>query len=487
MAFNSYLFLLLFLPLCLMGYFLLNRWHRYTAAQVFLLGMSLWFYGYTNPSYLLIIAGSVTANYCFGLLLQNRQEATLRRLLLAAAIVLNVGALFYYKYCNFFLHTLNRLFQTDLVLQNILLPLGISFFTFQQIGYLVDVYRREAPRYSFLHYAGFVAFFPVVLSGPIVTHDELIPQFQEESRKTFSWPNFARGLFRFTLGLSKKVLIADVFGQVVNWGFGNPGALDTTNAMFVTLGYAIQIYFDFSGYSDMAVGLAKLLNLDLPENFDSPYHALTITGFWKRWHKTLTRFLTKYIYFPLGGSRRGRWITYRNILLVFLVSGLWHGANETFLIWGLLHGLAQVLTRHWMGFFDRLPRAVSWLMTFLFLNLTWILFRANSVEDACTILQALGSLNFGPLNDNVTGAFLLPELVFLMEHRTPMQIFYGNYAPLAVLAYGAAFLLIFHRKNARDHMESFRPRLGTLLGIYVLLVWCVLSFASVTSFLYFDF
>ena len=196
------------------------------------------------------------------------------------------------------------------------------------------------------YYASFVTFFPQLIAGPIVTHDELIPQFIDEKKKRINWDNIAKGIYIFTIGMFKKVILADTFGNAVNWGFQNIAELDTSNALIVMLAYTMQIYFDFSGYCDMALGIGKMLNIELPLNFNSPYKALRITEFWDRWHITLTRFLTKYVYIPLGGNRRGRLRTYFNILIVFLISGIWHGANWTFILWGGVHGVFVILTRH---------------------------------------------------------------------------------------------------------------------------------------------
>ena len=249
----------------------------------------------------------------------------------------NIGILFYYKYMGFFIQNINVLFKTNFLITKLLLPLGISFFTFQQLSYVIDSYLGRVKTYSFRQYVLFVTFFPQLIAGPIVLHDEIIPQFKNIDKKTFNWNNFSEGLMAFSFGMAKKVIIADSFGNVVNYGFANLAGLDSTNAIFTMLSYTIQIYFDFSGYCDMATGIAKMFNIDLPINFNSPYKALSITEFWKRWHITLTRFLRTYIYFPLGGNRKGQCRTYLNLFIVFLVSGLWHGANYTFIVWGILH------------------------------------------------------------------------------------------------------------------------------------------------------
>lgn len=304
MLFNSYIFVFLFFPLCLLGYFGLNKLKLYKLSQVFVLCMSLWFYGYFNSSYLLIIIGSILVNFCFYKIFQRNLNIKIKRVLTITGVAVNVLILFYYKYYDFFISNINEIFEQDFLLKNLLLPLGISFFTFQQISFVIDAYKGEVSECTLLEYASFVTYFPQLIAGPIVTHDELIPQFHDLEKKKFNWDNFSKGIYIFALGLGKKVLLADTFGNAVNWGWSNVLLLDTTNAIIVILSYTIQIYFDFSGYCDMAIGIGKMMNIDIPLNFNSPYKAITIREFWKRWHMTLTRFLTKYIYIPLGGAKR---------------------------------------------------------------------------------------------------------------------------------------------------------------------------------------
>lgn len=487
MLFNSYIFILVFLPLCLFGYFGLNHLKKYNLAQAFLLGMSLWFYGYFNPSYLIIILVSIAANYLFTQMMAKTESPVLRKAEVVCAILLNLGILFYFKYFDFFLMNVNRILHTDFTLHNILLPLGISFFTFQQVSYVVDAYRGEVSRYNFLQYASFVAYFPQLIAGPIVTHDELIPQFMDVEKKHFNWDNFARGLFMFVLGLAKKVLIADVFGVAANWGFSNVVDLDTTNAIFTSLGYTIQIYFDFSGYCDMAIGIGRMMNLDLPVNFDSPYKALTIDEFWHRWHKTLTRFFTKYIYIPLGGSRKGTLRTYMNIMIVYCASGLWHGANYTFIAWGLLQGILTVVNRLWKDKISKLHPGFSWLVTFILVCGSMTLFRANSIADAITIVKRILVMDFGPISESIINAFLLPEIQLLIRHIPALSYFTFHPATMVLIFYTGAMALILGARNAHEHMDTFRPTAKNFLGITLLLVWCVMSFSGVSTFLYFNF
>ena len=368
MQFNSYFFVLFFLPLTLFGYFFLGRIGKEKLSKVYLLLMSLWFYGYFNLSYLGIICGSIVVNFLFSRVMERRKDAgTDTKLFLILGICFNVAVIFYFKYFDFFISNINAVFGSDFAMRNILLPLGISFFTFQQISFMVDSYKGETKGYSFLDYALFVAFFPQLVAGPIVLHSELIPQFHDSSRHRVNFDNLSRGIILFTRGLGKKILIADTFGRAVDWGFSwaaiassGQDALSFYEVIIVMLSYTFQIYFDFSGYSDMAIGLGAMFNLDLPVNFNSPYKALSISDFWKRWHMTLTRFLTRYIYIPLGGNRKGKVRTYINVMTVFLVSGIWHGANWTFILWGVLHGGFQCINKlfssAWSGMLKALEK-----------------------------------------------------------------------------------------------------------------------------------
>ena len=468
MLFNSYIFILLFLPLCLLGYFGLNHFRRYSLALAFLLGMSLWFYGYFNPSYLGIIVSSIVLN--FGLTrLMGRTEGALHKGLLTLAMLVNFGILFYYKYFDFFIGNVNALLAAHIPLKHIVLPLGISFFTFQQVSYVIDAYRGQTGHYSFLQYAAYVAYFPQLIAGPIVTHDELIPQFLEEDRKRFRWENFSPGLFLFTLGLAKKVLIADCFGKVADWGFGDIAGLGTVSAVLVMLAYTFQIYFDFSGYCDMALGLGRMMNFQLPANFDKPYRSLSISEFWKRWHKTLTRFFTRYLYIPLGGSRKGLARTCVNTMVVFLASGLWHGASWSFVAWGAIHGACMVIERLLGKRLEKIPAFLRWCAAFLLINLTWVIFRAETLTDALAFFGRFfaGKASVGGL----TAAFALPELTALFRYGLNREIPAVLPKLVGAAFYGAALWMAVRRENARDVAENLKYGTASMLLTAALLVW----------------
>ena len=483
MLFNSYIFIFIFLPLCLLGYFGLNHFKKYNLAQAFLLGMSLWFYAYFNLSYLFIIVFSVLINYSLYRMMQKKNNKH-RKLFLWIGLIANIGSLIYFKYMDFFISNINVVFNTNFNLLHILLPLGISFFTFQQLSFIIDSYKKEVPEYSFLYYASFVTFFPQLVAGPIVTHDELIPQFLDNKKKKINFDNLAKGIYAFSIGLAKKVIIADTFGIAVNYGYSNISNLDTTNAIIVMLAYTIQIYFDFSGYSDMAIGLGKMFNFDIPQNFNSPYKALTISDFWSRWHMTLTRFFTKYIYIPLGGNRKGNVRTYVNIMIVFIVSGFWHGANWTFIIWGILHGIFSVITRKFKSFFDKLHPALNYLITFSFVNFTWIIFRADSIRDALRIIYRILLCTFGGIDENIITAFKLPGINLLFES---LKIY--NYFPYAllVLFFIITFIIMLGCSNAVEKTNKFKPSVINIIKVVILLVWSIISFGGISTFLYFNF
>lgn len=481
MLFNSYIFVLLFLPLCIIGYFFLNHYKWYNLGQVFLLIMSLWFYAYFNISYLPIILTSVIVNFSVYKLLNKTKNDFLRKTLLVAGLLFNLGILGYYKYTDFLIENINTVFKLDWPLKHILLPLGISFFTFQQISFVIDSYKKEVPEYDFLRYACFVTFFPQLIAGPIVTHDELVPQFLDKEKKRFDWNNFNCGIYLFSIGLAKKVLIADTLARPVEAAYADLSIIDTTNGLIVMLAYTLQIYFDFSGYADMAIGLGKMLNIDIPMNFNSPYKAITIDDHWKRWHITLTRFLTKYLYIPLGGNRKGKYRTYINTMIVFTISGLWHGAAWHYVIWGMLHGAFIVVTRHCKTVFNKIPKVINWFITFSFINIGFIVFRSNTLTQATDYIRNMFTLGFGPINKSVSDGFKFIEFEGILSMFTDSEL-----VPIIIL-FAIAMIIILACKNAYEMTKDFKPSIKSLLASVVLLLWSVYSFAGVSTFIYFNF
>ena len=488
MLFNSYVFIFLFLPLAFSGYFLLNHIRKYQIAKFFLVVMSLWFYAYFHISYLWIILFSIGINYlCHCLLVRKRYT----RSILLCGILFNLGLLFYYKYFSFLCENINLLFHTQFSLPNILLPLGISFFTFQQLAFLADSAKGNISWQSPLDYALFVSFFPQLIAGPIVSHEEMLPQFRDVSGKHIQPENVYGGLRLFVLGLGKKVLLADTFGQAVNWAFQNYMVLDGPNTFAAMLFYTFQIYFDFSGYCDMARGIGYLFNIRIPVNFLSPYKSKNILEFWDRWHITLTRFFTRYIYIPLGGNRKGLFRTCFNVLLVFLISGFWHGAGWNYIVWGLLHGVLSVLTRIWRKRKKEskgtlLGNAFSICLTFLFTCCAWTFFRADTIAQALHMLGQLIPMKAGPIYTEYTTFFQIPEIQYGLKalhlDTLPYSSMYGLIGFVLL-----SFFLVFGCKNLYENEQKHRPTVPGTICLSVLAVWCIVSLSGVSTFLYFNF
>jgi len=385
MIFSSPEFILLFLPVAFLGYFYLNRMRLVVEGKIWLVAASLAFYAYWNIAYVPLLLASIIFNFAIGTTLcsnsASKRSPFSRQLILSGGISANLALLGYFKYAGFLIETVAsvRGIDADLLPQTIL-PLGISFFTFTQIAYLVDSYRGEAKEYDFTNYALFVTFFPHLIAGPILHHREMMPQFESRWNLAMRYRNIALGLFIFSIGLFKKVVIADTFSIWANAGFDGGISLDFFTAWATSLSFTFQLYFDFSGYCDMAIGAALMFNIWLPINFNSPYKALDIQDFWRRWHITLSRYLRDYLYIPLGGNRSSAERIHLNIMATFVLGGLWHGASWMFVIWGALHGAALVVHRIWRRLGLRMPTPLAWLLTFCFVNITWIFFRAMSAR-----------------------------------------------------------------------------------------------------------
>lgn len=405
MLFNSIEFIFLFLPLVALAYHGLRLcFNNGNLALGFLVIASLFFYGWWDPRYLLVILSSIVLNYGLGRRIIALRNAKPRkaRLLLGLGITLNLAALAYFKYTTFILRSLEQASNLPLPIIEVVLPLAISFFTFQQIAFLVDAYRGECDDYDFIHYSLFVTFFPQLIAGPIVHHREMMPQFLSQAPRD-RWQDIYIGVSFFTFGLIKKVLIAD---EIAQWSTPVFAAADQGQALSAmeawggACAYSLQLYFDFSGYADMAIGAARLFGIHLPLNFASPYKARSIIEFWRRWHMTLSRFLRDYLYIPLGGNRDGEWARYRNLMITMLLGGLWHGAGWNFVIWGALHGFYLVINHVFRRLTPRglfrpflggtfLKHFSAWLLTSLALIIAWVFFRAETFSGATNILSAM--------------------------------------------------------------------------------------------------
>lgn len=504
MLFNSYIFILLFLPVTLIGYFTLNKYaygKKGMPGVVWLFLMSLWFYGYEKPEYLVLILGSIMVNYTIGrIILSLKRKAAdnkkQQKWTVFSGVIFNLGILFYYKYADFFLDSIEDYFHAEWNV-DVMLPLGISFFTFQQLSYVVDCYRAEnGLDYNFFEYAAYVAFFPQLVAGPIVMHSELVPQLQDKTKKVMNYANMSSGLYAFALGMGKKVLIADSLSKAVNVGFLYSRTLNSASAFCIMLSYTLQIYFDFSGYCDMAVGMAKMFNIDLPYNFNSPYKSKSISEFWDRWHMTLTRFFTHYVYIPLGGSRKGKLRTYLNTMIVFLLSGIWHGANWTFMLWGIMHGAVMTAEKIGkdlqVGFgelpscFRRIVDVVKTLITFFVVNLAWVYFRADSIKKANAFIKRLfvggwdlDSRILEKINDMI-------EIRLLGRFGLNAVLEVSPWIPYVVIL-GILTFAVFFMRNTQEKLQTNKYNIQRSIVTIGLLIWCILSLSDVSEFLYFNF
>jgi len=473
MLFNSYQFIFAFLPLTFLIYFFLLNKRLVTGAKAFLVFSSLFFYSWWNITYLPIILSSMLFNYSIGNTLnQNTNKIKIsKKAILTFGIIANISLLAYFKYTDFFIENMNYAFSTEVSTLNLALPLAISFFTFQQIAYLVDSYRQETAEYDFLNYSLFVTFFPQLIAGPIVHHSEMMPQFASRWSLVKNYKNIALGLFIFFIGLFKKVYIADNLAVMATNGFDVATVLNTVEGWVTSLSYTFQLYFDFSGYADMAIGIALLFNIKLPINFNSPYKAKSIQEFWQRWHMTLSRFLKDYIYIPLGGNRNGNFNTYNNLMLTFLIGGIWHGAGWTFIFWGFLHGFALVVHRIWSKLNYKLHYLLAWFITFNFINITWVFFRAKEWDDAIKVLKAMF------INQDVAIVGLKAKYLLMNLNGTDKLIF-------SLLI---AMVLVFFFRNSMELANKFKPTYKWMAFIVAIAIVSLLELRKVTEFLYFNF
>lgn len=498
MLFNSYIFIFIFLPFALLGWYGLNHIKKYELAKVFLAGMSLWFYAYFNTWYLLIIVISILANYLLSFTMTFSHTKLMNRIGLVCGISVNLGILFYFKYYDFFIENINAVFHGGFNLKHILLPLGISFFTFQQLSFIIDRCTGRARHCSFVNYITFVTFFPQLIAGPIVLHSELIPQFENLENRSFQPASFAKGISLFVLGLGKKVLLADVLALAANFGFEQTYFLDAPSTLLVILAYTFQIYFDFSGYSDMAMGLGYMFNVSLPVNFNSPYKACSVKELWQRWHITLSRFFITYVYIPLGGSRKGKLRTIWNTMIIFALSGLWHGANWTFVLWGVMQGILVVWDN--LGIVGirgssekvpsrfRIPRWLGWFFTFSFFNLSLFFFRSNSVTDALQMFKNLFSFRNTGYIYKLAATMDIPEFYILRQGITmfaPDMLRTAYVIFLLIVLLISALLLT--GKNALQIVNKTDYRSKFCWLITAVFILSLISFSQVSTFIYFNF
>jgi alginate O-acetyltransferase complex protein AlgI len=480
MIFSSYEFIFLFLPITFGIYFYLNKKNLINLAILFLAIASLFFYSWWNIYYLPLILISVITNYCIGQFLIKKVA---KKNLLILGIVFNLSLLGYFKYSDFFIQNINALLNSNYSFLNLTLPLAISFFTFQQIAFLVDSYKGYVEKQSFIKYLVFVTFFPQLIAGPIVHHKEMMPQFSNIQNKSLSYQNIYFGILIFSIGLFKKVVIADGFSVWAINGFDVIQELSLIEAWITSLSYTFQLYFDFSGYTDMALGTAFLFNIKLPINFNSPYKATNIRDFWKRWHITLSRFLRDYIYIPLGGNKKTDFRMYANLMTTFLIGGFWHGAGWTFIFWGSMHGLAIILHRVWSKTEKKLNKIFAWFLTFNFINISWVFFRAKDWEDAIKVIKGM----FG-LTTVILPSFF-NEIFFLKDTSVVFGEVYKNFnsdTEITLWIFLAlTSVLIF--KNSNQFITENKPDNKMIFFIVFIFTISLLNLEKNIEFIYFNF
>ncbi len=491
MIFSSRHFIFAFLPIVFLLYFVLKHYRLDLTSKIWLIISSLFFYAFWNVNYLPLILGSLIFNFYAGRLLNKIttiKSILYRKTCLILSIAANLALLGYYKYIDFIIENVNILTGLSYPSTNILLPLAISFFTFQQVAYLIDCYSGNTKEYNFIDYSLFITFFPQLIAGPIVHHNEMMPQFGENVTTSLRNENIAKGIFIFSIGLIKKIVIADSFALWADSGFNSLTPISFLEAWTSSLSYTFQLYFDFSGYCDMAIGIALLFNIRLPLNFNSPYKSLDIQDFWRRWHITLGRFLSAYIYIPLGGNRKSDISTYSNLFITFLIGGLWHGASWMFIIWGSLHGMALVIHRIWKKCGFALPKAIAWLTTFLFINTSWVFFRAESLASAKTVLN--GMFSIPTLSGNNTLAIPTQELAWAGSKIDS----FASTLPINLLIHMDTLLLIafaFFLISKKNAYELMHGEVSFQKIIYAGVLFSIGGYFTLSStssiFLYFNF
>ncbi len=476
MLFNSYGFMLAFLPVFIIGFYAIRHYFRedeklMRLCNLWIIAGSLVFYAFFGVENLLILIISILFN---ALVIRFMNDS---KILLAVGITGNVLFLLSFKFAGTFL------------------PVAISFYTFNQISYLVDRFRGEIKDFDLPEYLSYILFFPKLLQGPLMGYDAFRKQLINAAKEHLDFEAVMRGILLISIGLFKKVIMADTIGKAVNYGYESLATLGWWEAVLVAVFYSFQLYFDFSGYCDVASGICMMTGFELSLNFDSPYKALNIIDFWNRWHITLTKFFTKYIYIPLGGSRKSAVRTYVNILIVFLVSGLWHGTGWTFIIWGAMHGILNAVTRALgnvdifkakKGLGGYLINITRRTFTFIYVTVAWVFFRAGTVSDAFGLFGRMISGGIRPYYSDLANYFRLDELWYVLKLTPIVNYSFSWDLCMWIFLFGSA-IIVFFGKSAVNYARECKIGVFTTLLSALLLVWCILSFGGVSTYLYMNF
>ncbi len=482
MQFNSYEFIFYFLPLSVIFYFCGNR-IKPVIGKIVIIVASLLFYSWGRLNMLIYLGISILVNYAMALLVRRIKKH--KRIIIMMAVATNVGFLLYFKYLGFIAFNISRVLRHSVEFHEIILPLGISFYTFQQIAYIVESSNGNISSANLLDYLAYILFYPKLVMGPITDPVSFLSQLNDSKNIKINTLNLACGIKIFSLGLAKKVILADTFAKAVTWGYSNFASATAMDCMLLVLFYSFEIYFDFSGYSDMAIGVSKMLNIELPMNFDSPYKAISIRDFWKRWHVSLTNFLTRYIYIPLGGSRKGAFFTYLNTMIVFIISGIWHGANWTFILWGILHGLFSCLDRMFERFEEKIFMPARWLCTFGIVSVLWLLFSAESVGQWKAVLYKILLMQDTSISEGMVSTFNL------IENRFIYDVFQLRFLPENVRGFSMIVFIIVACLISFIPENNYRNK--DKLGVFSLIlsslafIWGVLCLGAESTFVYYGF
>lgn len=482
MLFHSLTYMFAFLPIVLVVYFFLNRKKLVCGAKIWLICASIFYYAWFNFAYAPLLVGTVLFNYLFYTLIKKYQkienaEVDKAKIVLITGIVLNVVVLAFFKYTNFLVNNINEVFHSDIYMFRILLPIGISFFTFQQIAFLVDTYKNKDLHYEFINYASFITFFPHLFAGPILHHSEMIPQFKSPRTKVLNYKNLLLGIFIFLIGFYKKAYVVGLLQQTVFVSFPILHELTTPEAWYYTLLEAFHAYLDFSSYMDMAIGTALMFNIKLPINFNSPYQSANIAEFWKRWHITLTRFLREYIYFPLGGNRKGEERANENILATFLIGGLWHGASWCTIAWGILHGSGLIAYKYWKKLNIKMPNFIAMSITFIFVSILGLLIRLQNFGLFFKVFKSLFSFDF------IMPAFSNHMIVINLGESFHNWLL----SPMVVVLVG--IILTFAKKSVEgiDLAKNFKPNFIYLFLMSIAIFGTIFFYNQPKAFLYYQF
>lgn len=476
MIFSSFKFIFLFLPIVFFVYNLFKRIKMYKCAKLWLVLASLYFYAQGSISFLPYFIASIMGNYVIGSTLgkmANMEENKIeRRVLFLIGLFANVGLLGYYKYTNFFISNYNFFTKSEIPMKNIVLPIGISFFTFQLIAFLVDCYRGECKNYDIIEYLLFITFFPQLIVGPIIHHSEVIPQFNAPDNRNINFDNIARGLFLFTIGCSKKILLADILTNNAKGYFNSITASSVLNiydTWFHSIEYTISYYFDLSSYADMAIGLGLLFNIIIPHNFNSPYKARNFQDYWRRWHMTLSRFLGDYIFRSVY-RKNDQWRNfYVATMITFLVSGIWHGAGWTFVVWGIVNGILVCIASYMKKNSMKFPSVIAYLLTGLGIILTRVLFISPTFNYALNVYRGMFNINLS-FNDAWN------ETIIMLKSDLKVSI---------TLVIG--ILICWLLPNSKEMSERFKTNSVTLIFTSILIIICLFNMNHASSFLYFQF